>query len=299
MVPENLITDVYNLVDQAGALGTGCTTGVDNLFAIANDQTTECFASFYEPIMCLVLQGTKEAYLNGRIVRYSAGDTLIVSHAIPVEAAVIQASPDAPYTALALRLDMTLARSMYDEIGELEDTFDAHSLDAGASDAALIDAVHRLFNISKDPVEAQTLAPLVLREIHFRLLRARHGGMLRQLLNYDSPASRISQVIATLRANYKSNIPVADLAAECGMSLSAFHEHFRTVTATTPLQYQKDLRLLEARRLLVSENHSVASAAYEVGYESPTQFSREFSRKFGMPPSMQRSGKVPLPAHAT
>lgn len=293
MVPENLIRDVFQLVEETDSFGIGCATGVDNLFAFANAQTTDCSASFYEPIMCLVLQGAKEAYLNGRVVRYRAGDTLIVSHAIPVDAAVIQASRETPYAALALRLDLGLARSMCDEIGDLDESVDAHSLDAGASDVALIDAVHRLFNLSKDPVEARTLAPLVMREIHFRLLRARHGGMLRQLLNHDSPASRIAQVIATMRANFKTNIPVAELASECGMSLSAFHEQFRSVTATTPLQYQKELRLLEARRLLVSENLSVASAAYEVGYESPTQFSREFSRKFGIAPSMQKPGGLP------
>jgi len=299
MIPNTLITDVYDLVDKTGTLGAGCATGVDGLFAFAQTQTTECAASFYEPIMCLVLQGAKEAHLNGRVVRYSAGDTLIVSHAIPVESAVMQASPDAPYTALALRLDLAMARSMQDELADFDGSENAHALNAAASDAALIDAIHRLFNLSKDPVEARTLAPLVLREIHFRLLRAQHGGMLRQLLNQDSPASRIAQVIASMRANFKSNLPVADLASKCGMSLSAFHEHFRSVTATTPLQYQKELRLLEARRLLVSENVSVATAAYDVGYESPTQFSREYSRKFGIPPSMQRPGNVPLAATAT
>ncbi len=299
MIPNTLITDVYDLVDKTGTLGIGCATGVDGLFAFAETQTTACAASFYEPIMCLVLQGAKEAHVNGRVVRYSAGDTLIVSHAIPVEAAVMQASPDAPYTALALRLDLAMARSMQDEMADFESSESAHALNAAASDAALIDAIHRLFNLSKDPVEARSLAPLVLREIHFRLLRARHGGMLRQLLNQESPASRIAQAIATMRANYKTNLPVADLASDCGMSLSAFHEHFRSVTATTPLQYQKELRLLEARRLLVSENASVASAAYDVGYESPTQFSREYSRKFGIPPSMQRPRNVPLVATAT
>ncbi|MFC3614614.1 AraC family transcriptional regulator N-terminal domain-containing protein [Lutimaribacter marinistellae] len=290
MVPESLISDVFRHVEKAGGLGIGCETGVDGLFAVANVQTTECTASFYEPIMCLVLQGAKEACMRDRIVRYGAGDVLIVSHAIPVEAAVIRASPSEPYAALALQLDLALARSLYDEIGDVGETQDSlHSLDAAASDAALIDAMHRLFLLSKDPVEARALAPLVLKEIHFRLLRARHGGMLRQLLHHDSPASRISKTIATIRGNYKTNIAVAELAAECGMSLSAFHEHFKSVTATTPLQYQKELRLLEARRLLSSSGLSVAAAAYEVGYESPTQFSREFSRKFGLSPKSQKS----------
>ncbi len=290
MVPEKLTRDVFQHVSDCGKMGEGCETGVEGLYAIANVQTTECSATFYEPIMCLVLQGTKEAYVSNRVVRYGAGDTLIVSHAVPVDAAVIQASPDAPYAALALLLDMALVRSLCDEIGDMGETETvAHSVDAAASDAALIDAVGRLFQLSKNPVEATALAPLVLKEIHFRLLRAKQGGMLRQLLQQESNASRISKTIATLRSNFRSNIAVAELAMDCGMSLSSFHEHFKSVTATTPLQYQKELRLLEARKLLSSGGVSVAAAAYEVGYESPTQFSREFSRKFGLSPSDQRS----------
>lgn len=286
MVPNTLITDVFNLVKDNNALGTGCPTGVEGLYAIANVQRTECFSAFYEPIMCLVLQGAKEAYMGDRVVRYSAGETLVVSHAVPVEAAVIRAAPDAPYAALALQLDLGLVRSLVDEIDDIDDhAREQHTLDTDAPDAALIDAIARLFALTKDPVDAQALGPLVMREIHFRLLRAKHGGMLRQLLRLESPASRISKVIGILRTNYKSTLPVADLAAECGMSLSAFHDHFRTVTATTPLQYQKELRLMEARRLLTTRGDSVAATAYEVGYESPTQFSREFSRKFGVSPS--------------
>ncbi|MFY0617720.1 AraC family transcriptional regulator [Shimia sp.] len=286
MVPKNLVHDVFEHVRSQGALGAGCATGIDGFFAFANDRTTECSAAFYEPIMCLVLQGTKEAYQGGRVIRYGAGDTLIVSHAVPVEAAVIEASKDAPYTALLLQLDLALVRSLHDEIGGIKDIADdIHSIDAAVSDAALLDAVARLFWLSRDPVERQALAPLVLKEIHFRLLRARHGGMLRQLLRRESPASRISKTIAYIRDNFRVAIPVTDLAAESGMSLSAFHEHFKSVTSTTPLQYQKELRLQEARRLLTGGQLSVAATAYDVGYESPTQFSREYSRKFGMSPS--------------
>jgi AraC-like DNA-binding protein len=136
------------------------------------------------------------------------------------------------------------------------------------------------------------LAPLVLKEIHFRLLRAQHGGMLRQLLRHDSPANRISKSIAIIRMNFRNTLSVANLATESGMSLSAFHEHFKSVTATTPLQYQKELRLLEAQRLLLSGNATVASAAFDVGYESPTQFSREFSRKFGLSPNDLKSASA-------
>ncbi len=290
MITKDVVQDVFHHVSDQGALGVGCATGVENLFAFADPNVSACSAAFYEPIMCLVLQGTKEAQIGGRVLRYSAGDTLLVSHAVPVESAVIQASAQAPYVALALKLDLALARSLYDEIGGVgEPAKELHSMQVEKGDAALIDAVLRLYALSRDPVEARALAPLVMKEIHFRLLRARHGCMLRQLLRHESAASRISKTIAYIRSNFRAQIPVTDLAAESGMSASAFHEHFKAVTATTPLQYQKELRLMEARRLLSIGEMTVAATAYDVGYESPTQFSREYSRKFGISPSDQRS----------
>ncbi|UWQ77136.1 AraC family transcriptional regulator [Leisingera sp. M658] len=285
MVPQDLITDVAEFVRQTGGLETGSETGVDGFYALCCENPTRFEAIIYEPIMCLVLQGAKEAQLEDRSVRYGAGMSLIVSHALPVNAGVTDATPDQPYVSLALRLDLATARSLYDEIGVADGQEKAaHSMSVADSDAALIDAVGRLFRLSQNPVEVQALAPLVLREIHFRLLRAQHGGMLRQLLLHESPASRISKAIAMLRDRYKAPLPVADLAAAAGMSQSSFHEHFKSLTSTTPLQYQKELRLMEARRLLISGGTSVAAAAYDVGYESATQFSREYARKFGVPP---------------
>jgi AraC-like DNA-binding protein len=293
MIPENLVTDVYSYVAENGGLEKGCRTNVEGFFAFANSSRTECTSYIYDPMMCLVLQGAKEAHIGGRVLQYGAGDTLIVSHSVPLEASVIQATPEKPYIALILRLDLALARSLYDEIDGLGQTeSDVYALNVAVSDSMLLDAISRLFRIAQDPIEARALAPLVLKEIHFRLLRSDHGGMLRQLLRHDSPANRISKSIATIRANYTKALSVSQLAADAGMSLSAFHEHFKSVTSTTPLQYQKELRLLEAQRLLQTGNATVASAAFDVGYESPTQFSREFSRKFGLSPSVQKSASV-------
>lgn len=289
MITDEFVQDVLNTVVERAAIGVGCEIGVDGLFAFADPNVSACKPGYYEPIMCLVLQGTKEAKIGGRVIRYSAGDTLLVSHAVHVESAIVQASQAEPYVALALKLDLALARSLYDEIGGVGvPTKELHTLCVEKGEAPLIDAVMRLYQLSKDPIEARALAPLALKEIHFRLLRATHGTMLRQLLRHESAASRISKAIAFIRQNFKTQIPVADLATETGMSLSAFHEHFKSVTSTTPLQYQKDLRLMEARRLLSVGNLSVAATAYDVGYESPTQFSREYSRKFGMSPSDHR-----------
>ena len=138
------------------------------------------------------------------------------------------------------------------------------------------------------PAEAKVLGPLILKEMHFRLLTAPHGGMLRNLIQRNSHASRITRAIAYIRQDFANPLAVADLADDAGMSASSFHQHFKSITAMTPLQYQKDLRLMEARRLLMSGQFSVSTTAYEVGYESPTQFSREYSRKFGVSPRRDR-----------
>jgi AraC-like DNA-binding protein len=293
MIPQDLISDVAAHVRAHNALEIGCETGVPGLFAFCSERRTEFQATFYEPVMCLVLQGAKEAHLEDRTVRYGEGKSLIVSHALPVAAGVIDATRDKPYVSLALQLDLGLVRSLYDEIGpQTAPARASHSMSVADGDADLFDAVARLFRMSRDPAEVQTLAPLVLKEIHFRLLRAQHGGMLRQLLLHESPASRINKAIALIRKKYKSTLPVAELAAEAGMSQSTFHEHFKAVTSNTPLQYQKELRLMDARRQLLSGGKSVAAVAYDVGYESPTQFSREYGRKFGVAPRKEKSPAV-------
>ncbi|XWN30858.1 MAG: AraC family transcriptional regulator N-terminal domain-containing protein [Devosia sp.] len=302
MTVEALIADIRDFVRKMREPADVYATPVPGLSILWNDEPTRLKAVLYEPVICLVLQGEKETYIGDRCVRFGAGDSLIVSHAIPVVAAVTQASRRAPYVAMVLAIDLALARGLYDEVGTaLFDDEEARSLDAAPTDLALIDAMARLFRISQDPVEAHALAPLVVREVHFRLLRADHGGMLRHLLWRDSAASKIAKAIALIRADFTKTIPVAEMAKAAGMSNSAFHVHFRALTAKSPLQYQKELRLMEARRLLVHHGTSVAATAFEVGYESATHFSREYSRKFGVSPRADifnpsdESGNVPLP----
>lgn len=290
MAAPELTAQFFSYIKDNGTFGEACPTGVDGLFAMSSARTTTYEATLYEPVMCLVLQGVKEAHLGERKFRYGAGDSLIVSHAVPALSGVIEASSDKPYVSLALQLDLAMVRSLYDDIGEADASeSDPQSMNVAETDAALADAMTRLFRISRNPLEVRALAPLALKEIHFRLLRARHGGMRRQLLLHDSPASRISKAIARIRTDFKAHIPVADLALTAGMSQSTFHQHFKSLTATTPLQYQKDLRLLETQRLLRTNTQAVSSVAFEVGYESPTQFSREYTRKFGVSPRREKS----------
>lgn len=243
----------------------------------------------YRPIFCLVLQGTKEVLLGERRVAMRAGDALIVSHDLPVTTQVLEASQQKPYIAIVIELDMALVRSLYDEVSEAVPTgAPANSVAVGEADDELIDAMHRLLALHADPLRAKVLEPLIRREIHFRLLMATHGGMLREMLRIDSHAGRIAKAIRHIQGRFREPLVVRELASLSGMSASSFHEHFKAVTGNSPLQYQKAIRLIEAQQLLMEGTRSVSSVAFDVGYESPTQFSREYARKFGVSPREER-----------
>jgi AraC-like DNA-binding protein len=248
-------------------------------------------AMIYEPLVCLILQGEKEAVAGSRRHVVAAGQAIVVSHAQPVLARVTVARPEAPYLSLVAPLDLALLRSLDHELGEvpLSDAPGSAFL-VQPIDPATLRALERLVTLAADPTDARVLGPMALRELHYRLLRGPHGAMLRSLVQRSSHASNIARAIETLRASYRERLQMAAVARSVGMSASSFYEHFKAVTSTTPLQFQKDLRLTEARRLLQSGKHSVATAAFEVGYESPSQFSREYARRFGAPP---RAALVP------
>lgn len=285
MTLQDLARSVDQFVGDRADTVKGRDTGVAGLFVHREAKPSPFEATVYHPVICLNLQGRKEVAIGDRSVAFGAGQSLIVSHDVPVMARVTEASAQHPYLAIIVALDIAIIRSLCDEVGETAlDRQQASTLTANATDSRLVEAIARYFALTRDPLEAKVMQPLILMEIHFRLLTASHGGMLRQLMQRDSHASRISRAIGRIRSDYRAPLAVATLAEEASMSPSSFHEHFRQVTGTTPLQYQKDLRLMEARRLLAMDGFSVSSAAYEVGYESPTQFSREYSRKFGTPP---------------
>ena len=203
----------------------------------------------YDPVVCVVVQGKKELALGDETIELLPGDSLLVSHDTPVTAHITSAHLDAPYLSIVLLLDLELIRSLVEEV---QDTLHPHgssrSTVAQRADPQLIDALRRYLALSKDPTERRVMEPLLLREIHFRALMAPQAGMLRQLLRPHSRASRISRAITTIRRDFRTALAVVDLAREAGMSVSSFHKHFRDITSNTPLQYQKELRLMEARR---------------------------------------------------
>lgn len=252
------------------------------------DHQTDLEATIYEPVICLILQGEKETIAGNNTIRFATGESLIVSHTLPVVSRVTLASPKEPYLAMILSIDISMLRGLYHEIGEIEDDVQQTSaLRAEKTGQDVIDALSRYLALATQTIEKKILGPILLKEIHFRLLMAPHGTMLRQLLRRESYASQIDKAISHLRSNFRKPLSIVDIAKKIGMSESSFYEHFKKVTETTPLQYQKDMRLIEAQRLLRNEKMPVSSTAFEVGYESPTQFSREYARKFGVPPSKE------------
>ncbi len=257
-----------------------------NLVLIRHFAPTVFEAFVYEPLVCLILQGCKETMLDGRSYSAARGQSVIISHDLLVQARITAATPSTPYVALVFKLDLATLRNLYESVAIHDsDPGTAASIAIDQTDDATQDALRRYLLLADRPLDAPVLTPLVIRELHYRLLMAPHGVMLRRLMWRNSHASSIFRAITEIRRNFKTPLAVPSVARSVGMGVSSFHTHFKAITGTTPLQYQKDLRLLEAKAILTTGRHSVASAAFEVGYESPTQFSREYKRKFGCPPA--------------
>jgi len=240
-------------------------------------------ATVYDPMLCLILQGRKEMTFGEHRHRLGAGECALVSHDLPIVSRVSVV----PYLVVLVNVEVDVLRGLYEDLGELATNSEAQSLEVHRADVRLLDAVGRYLSLGDSAAEARVLGTMLKREIHYRMLVSPLGHMLENLLRHDSHASAITRALSVLRRDFRKPVVVEELAREVGMSVSSFHKHFKDVTSSSPLQYQKTLRLLEARRLLVSGAATVTTAAFDVGYESPTQFSREYARKFGHPPSRE------------
>ena len=240
----------------------------------------------YEPAFCFVAQGSKQALLGEEVFRYDPGHYLIFTVDLPLVFQVEEASKERPYLGFRLNLDPSLVASVMMESGiEIKKgDASAKALDVGPTDANLLDAVVRLVRLLDSPFEVKVLAPLITREIVFRLLMGGQKARLGHLLALARDAGRISKAIEHLRENFDRQLKMDNIARELGMSLSGFHHHFKSVTAMSPLQFQKQIRLQEARRLMLGEDLDAASAGFRVGYEDPAYFSRDYKKLFGAPP---------------
>lgn len=261
-------------------------TPIPNLSLYRRDAPTPPIACLVEPSIVLVAQGAKQLVIGEQSYRYDAERFMVTSLNLPGISQVLEASPQRPCFGLVYKLDLRTITELATD-SSLPPPADSTSQGAaaiGRLTPALEDPFRRLLALLNEPEACPVLAPLIEREIHYRLLLSDQAVRLRQIAATGSHSFRIARVLDWLRANYAQPLRIEELAAHVKMSASNLHLHFRQLTAMSPLQYQKWLRLNEARRLMLNEHLDAASAAFQVGYESPSQFSREYSRQFGAPP---------------
>jgi AraC-like DNA-binding protein len=249
---------------------------------------TEAVHGVSTPCFCVIAQGSKEILLGEDRYRYDPAHYLITTAALPISGRILKASEERPYLSLRLDLDPALVGSVMVEASHPAPGEKAavRAIDVSPLEAGLLDAVVRLVGLLDSPAEeARFLRPLVIREIVFRLLMGEQGGRLHHVAALGGHGHRIVRALERLRNDFDRPLRVEDVAREVGMSVSSFHHHFRAVTAMSPLQFQKQLRLQEARRLLLGEDLDVAGAGRRVGYGDASQFTREYKRLFGAPPA--------------
>jgi AraC-like DNA-binding protein len=261
-------------------------SAIPSLAMIRNSVPTVCTPTVYQPCLAIVVQGRKRAVLNEEIYHYDALNYLVVSVTLPAMGQVLEASADRPYLCLRMNLDLDAIARLLLELGERgapSATAD-RGLFVARMDEALLDAVLRMVRLLDAPEDIAVLAPIVQREIYYRVLRGDLAHRLIDLAQGDGGSHRIVRAIEWLKERYTVPLRVEELAHAVHMSPSALHHRFKAVTAMSPLQYQKHLRLHEARRLMFIDGIDCALAGHRVGYESPSQFSREYRRLFGAPP---------------
>ncbi len=247
---------------------------------------SECVHSVSIPAFCAIAQGSKEVFLSNDRYQYDPMHYLLATVELPIVSQILEASQVKPYLSLRLDLDPTLVGSVMVETGHpsLRSRADVKAIDVSPLDANLLDALVRLVRLLDSPAEAHVLAPLIKREIIYRLLVGEQGARLRHIAVLGGCTHHIARAVERLRKDFNQPLRIENIAREFGMSVSGFHHHFKSVTAMSPLQFQKQLRLQEARRLMLGETLDATSAAYRVGYDDASHFNREYKRLFGAPP---------------
>lgn len=279
---SRLASSISSWARKAGSVETA----IPGLTLHRWEAPTEQTSYVLGPSLCLIAQGTKRVLLGEENYLYDRNGFLLSSVDLPVTAQIVEADARRPYLGLTLQIDLrAVTQLVLDHSLAFErERSDQLGLAVGRLTAPLEDAVFRLISLLSAPEDIPVLVPLIKREIYYRLLVGEQGPRLAQMISSESHAHRIARAVDWLRQNYRVRFSVEDLAARSGMSISAFHNNFKAVTALSPLQFQKMMRLSEARRLMFVENKDASTAAFEVGYKSPSQFSREYSRLFGDSP---------------
>jgi len=262
------------------------TTAIPGLSLFQRIAPTPPATFMFEPRICVIAQGAKRVLLGDESYVYDARHFLVTSVDLPTVAEIIEASREKPYLGLVMKIDQReISQLMVDSnLPPPRPQQSSRGMAIGEVTLPLLAAFQRLIDLLAEPKDIPILAPTIQREIFYRLLVGDQGARLRQMASAGSQSQQIARAIDWLKGNFTRPLRIDDLATQVNMSTSTFHHHFRAVTAMSPLQYQKWLRLNEARRLLLTGNQDATTAAFQVGYESPSQFSREYSRLFGAPP---------------
>ena len=282
--------DLTSIIARFATRDEEYATPIGSLFFNRRSSPSQPLHTAQWPCFALVVQGAKSLTVGSEVYRYGVGDYLVVSVDLPVASRVTEASREVPHLGLGMKIEPSRLNDVLGRImsgGSARAALAPDQMRGVAVNAAspeLLDATLRLLRLLDRPEDIAALAPLIEQEILYRLLTGPFGPRLLQIAILETPSHRIAQAVASLRQSFTQPLRIAELAARVGMSVSSLHHHFKAITAMTPMQYQKQLRLHEARRLMLVERLDVGTAGYSVGYQTPSQFSREYTRHYGVSP---------------
>lgn len=283
---ETLRQELSGLILRHAAETNGVESAIDGLFLSRYEENVRGMPALAQPALCILAQGNKTLFLGDERYTYDPLHYMVVSVTLPITGAMLDASPQNPCLGLRLDIDPAEISQLIAQSGPMlvPSMASGRGLFVERSDVPLLDALLRLVRLLDSPRDIAVLAPLVRRELLYRVLRGPQGHRLYEIALANSQTHRVCQAIAWLNQHYQQPLRIEDLAREVNLSTSTLHHRFKAVTSMSPLQYQKQLRLQEARRLMLNDGIEAAVAGYRVGYESPSQFSREYSRLYGAPP---------------
>ncbi len=284
--PPTLVMALMDVIEAQGGGEGQFLTPMEGVRIVRSCQEIMPIRNIYRPSLCVVVKGAKEIMFGDTSLHYYEMDCLVVSVEIPAKGRMVGATPEKPYLGITIDFDVAMLRDVMQQLARppVPSSADGACVFVGQVDERLADCIERLVRISKTPDAVPVLYPAVMREICYWLLTGPHGAEMAKLALPESHTERVSRAIQLLHRKFAETLRVEQLAEVAHMSPSSFHHHFKQMTSMSPLQFQKQLRLLEARRLMVAEAANVSEAAFQVGYESASQFSREYTRTFGVAP---------------
>jgi len=284
--PAPLTIAALDYIESRGGGQGRFQTPMPDVHIVRSFQTLMPVHNLYRPSLCVVVKGQKEILFGDTTLYYGEMECLVVSVEIPASGRMLDATPEHPYIGVMIDFDVAVLRDVLQQLAKppVPSAGSGPCVFVGKVDGTLADCILRLVRMAQMPDAVPVLYPAVMRELYYWLLTGPHGGEVAKLALPETQAERVARALHYLRDHYHEPLRVEQLADVAMMSASSFHQHFKAMTSMTPVQYQKQLRLLEARRLMVADNANVSEAAYQVGYESASQFSREYARSFGVAP---------------